>query len=144
MTLQVDEVALSSFEPVPSDWSLINLPPPRELFPARTRFTIPNFSPMIGSVPTTPTSPMEPAMELSDDKAWTGKDNIAITQIVAEQIIFATLDLLQETTLPDDDTTFNHRSESSIAVAILTAQQFVIKAVYVYIDDLIPSLVPRT
>ncbi len=47
-------------------------------------------------MPGTPTSPFDITMDLLDDKHINGKEGIAVTQIITEQIVSATLDILGE------------------------------------------------
>ena len=91
----VDEGSIVSFEPSPWDWSLINVPPPTEL-QFSGRYTIPSFSYTISSIPNTPTSQSDQFIEPADDKTLGPKDRIAVAQIVTEQIVSSTLDLLQD------------------------------------------------
>ncbi|KAF3042700.1 mediator of RNA polymerase II transcription subunit 13 [Didymella heteroderae] len=94
--LHLDDSSLLTFEPSPWDWSLLKLPPPIERPPVGSRYTMPLFPHPIGQVPDTPTSQPEMGFEVADEKASSGSDNINIAQMVAEQIISATLDILEE------------------------------------------------
>ncbi|KAF2260691.1 hypothetical protein CC78DRAFT_620089 [Lojkania enalia] len=94
--LQIDEAALTSFEPSPWDWSLSNAPPPIELSSNATRTYIPSFSPIVSSMPGTPTSQPDVAPDIQDEKPLSGKDTISIAQMVTDQIVSTTLDLLHE------------------------------------------------
>ncbi|KAJ4298938.1 mediator of RNA polymerase II transcription subunit 13 [Kalmusia sp. IMI 367209] len=94
--LQTDGTALCALEPTISDWSLIGIPPPRELPSYGTRYSIPVFQPTFSSVPSTPTSLPDLSMDLIEEKPLSGKDSIAIAQIVTDQIAPATLEILEE------------------------------------------------
>ncbi|KAF2123929.1 hypothetical protein P153DRAFT_351481 [Dothidotthia symphoricarpi CBS 119687] len=94
--LQLDEASLACFEPSSSDWSLVNLPSPVERLLTGARYNMPSFAPLIAQWPGTPTSQPDVTMDTTDEKPLSGKDNIAITQIVTDQIISATLDVLEE------------------------------------------------
>lgn len=94
--LQVDEVALTALEPTSWDWSLVNVPPPTEVSASGSRYSIPSFSPILPSMPNTPTSQPDLSLEPLDERPLSGKDSIAVAQIVTDQIVPATLDILQE------------------------------------------------
>ncbi|KAK7185781.1 hypothetical protein PSPO01_08031 [Paraphaeosphaeria sporulosa] len=94
--LQTDESALVVLEPTIFDWSLLHLPPPTELAFSGARWALPAFPYAYSSVPSTPTSQPDLSMNLIEEKALSGKDRIAIAQIVTDQIASATLDLLQQ------------------------------------------------
>lgn len=93
--LQIDESALSVLEPTIFDWSMIHLPPPTETSLASARWTLPAFAYSNPSVPNTPTSQPDLSMNLIDEKPSSGKDNIAIAQIVTGQIASSTLNVFQ-------------------------------------------------
>lgn len=95
-SLQLDETSLSSFEPSTWDWSLLNLPSPVERPLVGARYSMPSFAPAVAQWPDTPTSQPDINMEIADEKPLSGKDSIAITQIVTDQIVSATLDILNE------------------------------------------------
>ncbi|KAL5387238.1 hypothetical protein PMIN02_008225 [Paraphaeosphaeria minitans] len=92
--LQTDESALVVLEPTIFDWSLLPLPPPSER--ACARWALPAFPYAYSSVPSTPTSQPDLSMNLVEEKALSGKDQIAIAQIVTDQIASASLDILQQ------------------------------------------------
>lgn len=94
--LQLDEASLASFEPTSWDWSLINFPSPTERPLAGARFAMPSLPAPNAQLPDTPTSQPDMNMESSDDQALSGRDSIAITQIVTDQIVSASLDVLGE------------------------------------------------
>ena len=94
--LHLDDSSLLAFEPSSWDWSLVKLPPPIEKASAGARYSMPTFPHSIGQVPDTPTSQPDRTLELPDDKPMSGSDSINIAQMVSEQIISATLDLLDE------------------------------------------------
>jgi mediator of RNA polymerase II transcription subunit 13 len=101
--LLVDEIALSLFEPNTWDWAMVQLPSPAERPSFGVRYAIPSLPSSAAQLPDTPTSQPDLGMELLDEKSPNGKDNIAITQILTDQVISATLDLLGE--VPACDTT---------------------------------------
>jgi mediator of RNA polymerase II transcription subunit 13 len=94
--LHLDDSSLLAFESSSGDWSLVKLPPPTEKPTVGARYSMPLFSHPVGQVPDTPTSQPDRTFELPDDKPTSGSDNINIAQMVAEQIISATLDILDE------------------------------------------------
>ncbi|KAF2181096.1 hypothetical protein K469DRAFT_265205 [Zopfia rhizophila CBS 207.26] len=94
--LQTDDSCLVWFEPTPWDWSLANMPPPVELPSATLRNDVPAFSPVFSSMPNTPTSQPDLTVDIPDEKPLSGKDSIAVAQIVTDQIVHATLDILHE------------------------------------------------
>ncbi|CAO2647620.1 Nn.00g085420.m01.CDS01 [Neocucurbitaria sp. VM-36] len=96
--LQLDEAALASFEPDTWDWSLVKFPSPAERPTAGARYAMPALSPSNAQMPDTPTSQPDLTFDQPDDKPLnlSGKDSIAVTQIVTDQIISATLDILDE------------------------------------------------
>ncbi|KAF2680900.1 hypothetical protein K458DRAFT_310879 [Lentithecium fluviatile CBS 122367] len=100
--LQTDAAALSSFEPVPSDWALINTPAPTELSSTSSRYMVPAFSPTLTSMPGTPTSQSDVSTEPFEERPQSGKEYISIAQVVTDQIVYTTLDLLGES--PSVDT----------------------------------------
>ncbi|KAF3039676.1 mediator of RNA polymerase II transcription subunit 13 [Didymella keratinophila] len=95
-SLHLDDSSLLTFEPNTWDWSLLKLPPPIERSPVGSRYAMPMFPHPIGQVPDTPTSQPEMGFEVAEEKASSGPDNINIAQMVTEQIISATLDILEE------------------------------------------------
>lgn len=94
--LHLDDSSLVTFEPNTWDWSLLKLPPPIERPTVCSRYTMPLFPHPIGQVPDTPTSQPEMGFDVVEEKFSSGSDNINIAQMVAEQIILATLDILEE------------------------------------------------
>ena len=94
--LQTDDSALVALEPTVWDWAIVDLPPPSEQLSNGTRWALPAFAPSFSSVPSTPTSQPDLSMNLIEEKPLSGKDSIAIAQIVTDQIASATLDILQE------------------------------------------------
>ncbi|KAF9697706.1 hypothetical protein EKO04_004396 [Ascochyta lentis] len=94
--LHLDENSLLTFEPSGRDWSLVKLPSPLERPVLGARHSMPLFSHPVGQVPDTPTSQPDGYFEIPDDKPASGADNINVVQMVAEQIISATLDILDE------------------------------------------------
>ncbi|KAH7397340.1 mediator complex subunit 13 C-terminal-domain-containing protein [Pyrenochaeta sp. MPI-SDFR-AT-0127] len=94
--LQFDDVHLASFEPNSWDWSLVGFPSPTERPLSSARFIMPILPQSPAQMPDTPTSQSEFTMELADDRALSGKDSIAVTQIVTDQMVSATLDILEE------------------------------------------------
>ncbi|KAF1976923.1 hypothetical protein BU23DRAFT_626576 [Bimuria novae-zelandiae CBS 107.79] len=94
--LQTDDSALVALEPTAWDWALVDHPPPTERAPSGTRWALPVFAPSFSSVPNTPTSQPDLAINLIDEKPMSGKDSIAIAQMVTHQIVSATLDIFQE------------------------------------------------
>ena len=94
--LQVDDSALISLEPSIWDWAMIFLPPPMEQSSGGTRWALPAFAPWYSSVPSTPTSQPDLFTHLNEEKSLSGKDKIAIAQIVTDQIVSATLDIFEE------------------------------------------------
>ncbi|KAJ5042556.1 mediator complex subunit 13 N-terminal-domain-containing protein [Bipolaris maydis] len=94
--LHLDEVNLSSFEPSLWDWSLVNVPSPAERPVAGARYSLPTLLPGPAQMPDTPTSQPDPAYEVPDEKPLSAKDSISITQIVTDQLVSTTLDMLSE------------------------------------------------
>ena len=94
--LHLDESSLLTFEPSSWDWSLVKLPPPLERPLTGARHGMPLFPHPIGQVPDTPTSQPDLSFEILDEKPLSGADSINVAQMVAEQIISATLDILDE------------------------------------------------
>jgi mediator of RNA polymerase II transcription subunit 13 len=94
--LHLDEANLSSFEPTLWDWSLVNVPSPAERSVAGARYSLPALLPSPAQMPDTPTSQPDPAYEVTDEKPLSGKDSISITQIVTDQLVSTTLDMLSE------------------------------------------------
>jgi mediator of RNA polymerase II transcription subunit 13 len=95
-SIQLDDSSLALFEPNAWDWPLTNVPPPTEVQPNTGRYTLPAFSPIIPSMPNTPTSQPDMSFDISDDKPLSRADSIAVAQVVTDQIISATLDILHE------------------------------------------------
>ncbi|KAF2202802.1 hypothetical protein GQ43DRAFT_368263 [Delitschia confertaspora ATCC 74209] len=94
---QIDDNCLQWFEPNPWDWSLVNLPPPVEMTVSTPRKDILTLSPIFSSMPNTPTSQPEFSVEPPEEKyVLSGKDSIAVAQIITDQIVSATLDLFYE------------------------------------------------
>ncbi|XP_014555799.1 hypothetical protein COCVIDRAFT_101434 [Bipolaris victoriae FI3] len=94
--LHLDEANLSSFEPSLWDWSLVNVPSPAERPVAGARYSLPALLPGPAQMPDTPTSQPDPAYEVPDEKPLSAKDSISITQIVTDQLVSTTLDMLNE------------------------------------------------
>lgn len=99
--LQLDEAQLASFEPNSWDWSLVGFPSPAERPLNNARFIMPVLPQSPAQMPDTPTSQPDLTLELPDDRPLNGKDSIAVTQIVTDQIISATLDVLEEDSLAE-------------------------------------------
>ncbi|KAJ4378021.1 mediator of RNA polymerase II transcription subunit 13 [Neocucurbitaria cava] len=106
--LQLDEAALAFFEPDTWDWSLVMFPSPSERAAAGARYNMPALSPSNAQMPDTPTSQSDFTPEQPDEKPLilSGKDSIAITQIVTDQIVSATLDILGEDQLLQQDSNY--------------------------------------
>ncbi|KAH7069893.1 mediator complex subunit 13 C-terminal-domain-containing protein [Paraphoma chrysanthemicola] len=96
MGLVLDEASLSVFDANSWDWPLLRLPPPTERSLAGSRYAIPSLSSVSTRLPDTPTSQPDVDMDLPDEKPTSGKESIVVTQIVTDQIISATLDVLGE------------------------------------------------
>jgi mediator of RNA polymerase II transcription subunit 13 len=96
--LQLDETSLLTFEPSTWDWSLVKLTPPLERPTVGARYSMPLLPHPVGQVPDTPTSQPDLTFELPDDKPMSGADSINVALMVAEQVISATLDILDEDT----------------------------------------------
>jgi len=96
--LQLDESILNSFEPNTWDWRMSCIPAPVERPLAGARYAVPSLPPSTMKLPDTPTSQPDLSPGMPDEKPINvnGKDSIAVTQIVTDQIISATLDLLGE------------------------------------------------
>ncbi|UPX20448.1 mediator of RNA polymerase II transcription subunit 13 [Ascochyta rabiei] len=94
--LHLDESSLLTFEPSGRDWSLAKLPSPLERPVVGARHSMPLFPHPIGQVPDTPTSQPDAYFETPDDRPASGADSINVVQMIAEQIISATLDILDE------------------------------------------------
>ncbi|KAI4954840.1 hypothetical protein J4E86_006150 [Alternaria arbusti] len=94
--LQLDESNLNNFEPSLWDWSLVHFPSPVERHLAGARYSLPTLQTNPAQMPDTPTSQPEMIYEVSEEKPLSAKDSISITQIVTDQIVSATLDLLGE------------------------------------------------
>jgi mediator of RNA polymerase II transcription subunit 13 len=99
--LQLDESALTLLEPNTWDWAMVNMPPPAERPSTGARYSIPSLPPSNMQLPDTPTSQPDVNMDLPEEKPLTSKETIFVTQIVTDQIISATLDLLEEDDLPE-------------------------------------------
>jgi mediator of RNA polymerase II transcription subunit 13 len=96
VALQTDESSLALFEASYWDWPLTIPSAPMETSAVIGRYDIPTFPPLTTSLPNTPTS--QPDLEFPDEKPLSGKDSIAVAQIVTEQTASATLDILCEDT----------------------------------------------
>ncbi|KAH8707520.1 mediator complex subunit 13 C-terminal-domain-containing protein [Phaeosphaeriaceae sp. PMI808] len=94
--LQLDDASLAFFEPNTWDWPILNVLLPAERPLAGARYILPSLPPSNVQLPDTPTSQPEVSMELPEERPVNGKDSIAITQILTDQIISATLDILGE------------------------------------------------
>ncbi|KAL6172412.1 mediator of RNA polymerase II transcription subunit 13 [Exserohilum turcicum] len=94
--LHLDEACLNTFEPSLWDWSLVNVPGPAERLVAGARYSLPALLPSPAQMPDTPTSQPDPTYEVPDEKPLSGKECISITQIVTDQIVSTTLDMLGE------------------------------------------------
>jgi mediator of RNA polymerase II transcription subunit 13 len=94
--LQLDESGLDIFEPTLWDWSLVHFPSPVERHVAGARYSLPTLQTNPAQMPDTPTSQPEVSYEVPEEKPLSAKDSISITQIVTDQIVTATLDLLGE------------------------------------------------
>ncbi|KAG9197156.1 mediator of RNA polymerase II transcription subunit 13 [Epicoccum nigrum] len=101
-TLHLDENSLLNFEPSSWDWSLVKLAPPTVKLGAGVRYSMPLFPHPVGQVPDTPTSQPDLSFEIQDEKHWSGSDSINIAQMVTEQVISATLDVLNEEIVSED------------------------------------------
>lgn len=95
--LQLDEAYLASLEPSSWDWSLVYSSPPSERTVLGARFSMPALPPAM-QMPDTPTSQPDLSLEMSDERLLSLKDSIIITQIVTDQIVSTTLDILNEDT----------------------------------------------
>ncbi|KAH9876674.1 hypothetical protein J1614_003806 [Plenodomus biglobosus] len=109
--LQLDEAYLASFEPSSWDWSLVVSPAPTERTTLGARFSMPALPPAM-QMPDTPTSQPDLSLEISDERSVSGKDSIIITQIVTDQIISATLDILNEDAPTETDFALSLSSEA--------------------------------
>ncbi|KAJ4988246.1 Mediator of RNA polymerase II transcription subunit 13, partial [Stagonosporopsis vannaccii] len=107
--LHLDDTSLLSFEPSSWDWSLIKLPPPLERPSAGARYSMPIFPHPAAQIPDTPTSQPDQSFDPPEDKPMSGPDLINIAQMVTEQVVSATLDILGE----DAVTTPQHTNRSS-------------------------------
>lgn len=116
--LLVDEAALTLFEPNTWDWAMVHLSSPAERPSFGIRYAIPSFPPSVAQLPDTPTSQPDLSMESPDEKSPSGKDNIAITQIVTDQVVSATLDLLGEVPFFDASPGVRSSSETRWQTAI--------------------------
>ncbi|KAL5118621.1 mediator of RNA polymerase II transcription subunit 13 [Pleosporales sp. CAS-2024a] len=95
-SLLLDESSITLFEPNTWDWALIHSPCPAERPSNGSRYAIPSLPSNAQQLPDTPTSQPDLKMDMPEERPMSGKDNIAITQIVTDQVIAATLDLLEE------------------------------------------------
>ncbi|KAF2995351.1 mediator of RNA polymerase II transcription subunit 13 [Curvularia kusanoi] len=95
-TLHLDDSSLLSFEPSSWDWPLVKLPPPIAKPCAGVRYSMPLFPNPVSQVPDTPTSQPDLSYDIPDEKPASGSDTINIAQMVTEQVISATLDILEE------------------------------------------------
>ncbi|KAF2494486.1 hypothetical protein BU16DRAFT_618564 [Lophium mytilinum] len=92
--LQTDQACLGGFEPSPWDWSLVSLPSPSERHSSVARADVAFPSPGLSPMPTT-LSQIE--ISPSDEKVLlSGKDMIAVAQILTDQIVSSTLDILND------------------------------------------------
>ncbi|KAF2848675.1 hypothetical protein T440DRAFT_556499 [Plenodomus tracheiphilus IPT5] len=118
--LQLDEASLASFEPSSWDWSLaLSSSCPSERTTLGARFSMPALPPSM-QMPDTPTSQPDLSLEMSDERSLSGKDSIIITQIVTDQIISATLDILNENAQIDREFSTSVSSETCWHSAIKT------------------------
>jgi mediator of RNA polymerase II transcription subunit 13 len=92
----LDETSLPLLEPSPWDWSLLELPPPVEVQASTGRYNIPAFSPIVSSLPSTPTSQTELPFEPPEERPLSKSDVISVVQVITDQIVSATLDLFRE------------------------------------------------
>ncbi|KAH6629085.1 mediator complex subunit 13 C-terminal-domain-containing protein [Boeremia exigua] len=97
--LQLDDSSLLTFESSSWDWSLVKLSPPIERPSAGARYSMPLFPHPVGQVPDTPTSQPDQTFDMPEDKHMSGSDNVNVAQMVTEQVISATLDILGEDAL---------------------------------------------
>ncbi|KAF1829520.1 hypothetical protein BDW02DRAFT_602486 [Decorospora gaudefroyi] len=132
--LQLDETILNTFEPTLWDWSLVAFPSPAERPAVGARYNLPTLPPCTAQMPDTPTSQPDLPFEVPDEKPLSGKDSIAITQIITDQIVSATLDVLGE------DLPFRREPESWASVE--SSWQTVIKTIFPAAADCdLPTLV---
>lgn len=95
--VQTDDQCLTWFEPSPWDWSLADLPSPAEMPIPAFRNDLSFFSPGWPPKPQLLASQTDGTTDPIDDKpTLSGKDTIAVAQILTAQIVLATLDILQE------------------------------------------------
>jgi mediator of RNA polymerase II transcription subunit 13 len=94
--LHLDETSLIVLEPNSWDWSLVTFPAPTQRSVTGARYSMPSFSQPPTSMPDTPTSQTEFAPEIQDERPLDGNESIAVIQIITEQTVYTTLDLLQE------------------------------------------------
>lgn len=112
--LQLDDTFLASFEPNSWDWSILDFTPPVERPLAGARYAMPALPPPIAQLPDTPTSQPDVSTDLLDERPPNGKDSIVVTQILTDQVVSATLDLLGENrslvvhTVPSNETRWQH------------------------------------
>ncbi|KAF2472631.1 uncharacterized protein BDR25DRAFT_284183 [Lindgomyces ingoldianus] len=118
-SLQTDESCLAWFEPNPSDWCLAYVPAPAELPLAVARNDVPAFSPIIPSMPDTPTSQPDLQADFPDEKPLSPKDSIAVAQIVTDQIVSATLDILHEGSSTDTTPHLDRTCSETKATAVV-------------------------
>lgn len=96
-SLHLDDSSLLSFDSSSLDWSLMKLPAPLERPAAGARYSMPLFPHPANHIPDTPTSqPDRPFDPPEDIKPMSGSDLINIAQMVTEQVVSATLDILGE------------------------------------------------
>ncbi|KAF2745307.1 hypothetical protein M011DRAFT_469686 [Sporormia fimetaria CBS 119925] len=96
--LATDEASIALFEASPWDWSLAEFPPPVELPSATARYNVPVFSPSVASLPGTPTSQPDTTVDPIEESPLSKTDCIYVVQVVTDQIVSATTDVLHETT----------------------------------------------
>ncbi|KAF2026594.1 hypothetical protein EK21DRAFT_73799 [Setomelanomma holmii] len=94
--LLLDESSLPLLEPNSWDWPLVRLPSPTERSQVGSRYALPALPATPVRLPDTPTSQPDIEMDMPDERQINGKENIVITQIVTDQIISTTLDMLGE------------------------------------------------
>ncbi|KAF2729535.1 hypothetical protein EJ04DRAFT_502146 [Polyplosphaeria fusca] len=94
--LHTDNSILATLEPNAWDWSLADAPSPALVSGNSSRNYVPSFPPAGPSMPGTPTSQSDGVVDQPEEKPLSGKDSIAIAQIVTDQIVTATLDVLHE------------------------------------------------
>ncbi|KAH6206852.1 mediator of RNA polymerase II transcription subunit 13 [Parastagonospora nodorum] len=117
-SLLLDESSLTFFEPNTWDWSIVRLPPPSERPPNGARYAIPSLPSSVMQLPDTPTSQPDLSMEPPEEKPLNGKESIAVTQILTDQIVSATLDLLDENALVESTSSIEPSSETRWQICI--------------------------